>query len=318
MDNTLIPRLEILDAYWRFAAHRQEAFFNRIRGAPPPWTDDEIINSYKFCNVYRASDRTSQYLIKNVIYSGDQSEEEVIFRTLLFRIFNRIETWQYLKSKLGEITEKEFNFEIYRKLLEEAQANARPIYTSAYMSCASKAYGYGRKYENHLALVAQMIKKDRIAGKITDAKGLKDIFLMLLSYPLLGKFMAYQLATDLNYSDAVNFSENSFTAAGPGAKRGIAKCFIAKGGLSDEQIIFWAVENQDREFARLGIEFQSLWGRPLHAIDCQGLFCELDKYSRVAFPELKSTRKKIKAVFKPSPQKIDYFYPPKWGINGRI
>jgi len=52
--------------------------------------------SYRFTNVYRASDRVSQYLIRRVIYEGDQSEEEVFFRTLLFKIFNRIETWEIL------------------------------------------------------------------------------------------------------------------------------------------------------------------------------------------------------------------------------
>ncbi|WP_243147218.1 nucleotide kinase domain-containing protein [Scytonema sp. UIC 10036] len=60
-------RQEIFDTYWRFATLRQEVFFNKINNAPQPWTNDSIIRSYKFCNAYRASDRVSQYLIKNVI-----------------------------------------------------------------------------------------------------------------------------------------------------------------------------------------------------------------------------------------------------------
>ena len=48
------------------------------------------------------------------------------------------------------------------------------------------------------------------------------------------------------------------------------------------------VEHQQAEFERLGFEFNGLYGRPLHAIDCQGLFCELDKYCREAVPELRS------------------------------
>ena len=43
-------------------------------------------------------------------------------------------------------------------------------------------------------------------------------------------------------------------------------------------------ENQEDEFARRGIEFQTLWGRPLQLIDCQNLFCEVDKYARVYHP----------------------------------
>ena len=55
------------DTYWRFAAERQAIFFRRFAGAPAPWTDDPILQRYKFTNAYRASDRVSQYLIREVI-----------------------------------------------------------------------------------------------------------------------------------------------------------------------------------------------------------------------------------------------------------
>ena len=47
--------------------------------------------------------------------------------------------------------------------------------------------------------------------------------------PLIGNFMAYQLAIDLNYSDVFNFDENDFTIAGPGALRGIKKGIFPLG-----------------------------------------------------------------------------------------
>jgi hypothetical protein len=74
------------------------------------------------------------------------------------------------------------------------------------------------------------------------------------------------------------------------------------------------VDRQDQEFERLGLKFKNLFGRPMHAIDCQGWFCETDKYSRVAFPDLKSNRVKMKASFRITPEKINYFYPPKWRL----
>ena len=314
----LCPRQDTLDTYWKFAALRQQVFFSRIRNVPPPWTEDEIINTYKFCNTYRASDRVSQYLIKSVIYSGSQNEEEVVFRILLFKIFNKIETWEYLQGRLGEIALPGFDFDTYSALLQEALDAGRAIYTSAYMSCATKAFGYEKKHQNHLALIRQMVQRDDITGKITRAHSFEEVFHLLNSYPLIGTFMAYQLATDINYSEVINFSENSFTVAGPGAERGIRKCFVSTGGKGHEYVIRWMQENQEREFELLGIDFPTLWGRPLHLIDCQGLFCETDKYSRVAFPELKSNRKRIKARFQPNRQAIEYFYPPKWGINEQV
>jgi hypothetical protein len=77
-------------------------------------------------------------------------------------------------------------------------------------------------------------------------------------------------------------------------------------------------ERQETEFARLGLPFGGLWGRPLHAIDCQGLFCETDKYCREAAPELASARKRIKARFTPTPEPVRLYFPPKWDINARL
>jgi hypothetical protein len=314
-------RQAIFDTYWRFAAMRQEVFFNKLKNVRPPWTSDPILNTYKFCNAYRVSDRVSQYLIKNVIYDENksQNEEEVLFRILLFKIFNKIETWEYLESKIGDyITLSNFDLEGYSNILQEAMNIGYVIYTSAYMSCASKEFGYDKKHQNHLALIDKMVVKDRVINRIVKAKSLEEIFHILESYPLLGKFMAYQLATDINYSEVINFDENSFTIAGPGAERGIDKCFIDTKGKSYADIIYWMTENQENQFQRLGLNFKSLWGRPLQAIDCQNLFCETDKYCRAAFPDLKSNRKKIKAKFTATPQPIDYFYPPKWCINDQV
>jgi hypothetical protein len=134
----------------------------------------------------------------------------------------------------------------------------------------------------------------------------------------MGDFMSYQITVDLNYSNLINFSENEFTQAGPGALRGIKKVFESLGAYTPDEVILWMVEHQEDEFARLGLRFNGLWGRPLHAIDCQGLFCETDKYCREAAPELTSARKRIKARFSASPEPIQLFFPPKWGINDKL
>jgi hypothetical protein len=75
------------------------------------------------------------------------------------------------------------------------------------------------------------------------------------------------------------------------------------------------VDHQDAEMARVELPFHGLYGRPLHAIDCQGLFCETDKYCREAAPELASARKRIKARFTASGEAVRLFFPPKWGLD---
>src|ERR1051325_8264993 len=91
----------VFDTYWRFAAKRQEMFMRRVAGSAPPWTDDAVLGSHRFTNPYRASDRVSQYLIRHVLYEGSQEPEEIFFRAILFKLFNRIETWEKLTRALG-------------------------------------------------------------------------------------------------------------------------------------------------------------------------------------------------------------------------
>ncbi len=145
-------------------------------------------------------------------------------------------------------------------------------------------------------------------------------FELLFAYPSMGDFLAYQYITDLNYSEMTGFSEMEFVVAGPGAIDGISKCFVDTAGLNPPEIIRFMTDRQEAEFERLGLTFQSLWGRRLQLIDCQNIFCEVSKYARLRHPEIAgiSGRTRIKQKFRATPTAIDYWYPPKWGINAKI
>lgn len=309
-------RQKVYDLYWYFACERQNIFWKKLNNEPAPWTNDPILQTYKFCNSYRVNDRVSQYLLKNVIYNMNKySSEDMLFRILIFKLFNKESTWELLIDNFSDITLKTFNMEKYSKVLENAIENGIKIYNDAYISCANKAFGYDRKHDNHLALLNKMFNIDNIQEKILNCKTMENAFNIIKSYPLIGNFMAYQLVTDINYSDIVDWKENEFTIAGPGSLRGIKKCFIDKGTMSNEDIIRYMYENQDEEFKRLNLNFKRIGNRPLQLIDCQNIFCELDKYCRQALPELKSNRTKIKKKYVSKASKIKYIYPPKWNID---
>jgi hypothetical protein len=71
-----------------------------------------------------------------------------------------------------------------------------------------------------------------------------------------------------------------------------------------------------QEFGQLGLHFRDLWGRQLQPIDCQNLFCEVDKYSRVRHPEATPAggRTRIKQRYEARPAPISHWYPPKWRL----
>ena len=307
----------VYDTYWRFAVERQEMFYHRVEGCSPPWTSDPILARYRFTNAYRASDRVSQYLIRRVIYEGVQSSEEVFFRTLLFKIFNKIETWQLLKDAVGEIAYASYSFDTYDELLTQALAAGRAIYSAAYiMPSAGRVFGYSRKHRNHLKLIERMMA-DEAPQRIAGAHTMQDAFNTLRSYPTIGYFLAYQFVIDLNYSEVTNFSEMEFVVPGPGALDGIRKCFSDLGGLTEADLIRVVTERQEAEFERLGLRFRDLWGRRLQLVDCQNLFCEVSKYARLKHPEFKGigNRSRIKQVYRPTTDPVQYWYPPKWSIN---
>lgn len=319
--STIAPAIAtpVYDTFWRFAAERQDILFRRLSGLPPPWTDDLILKTHKFTNVYRATDRVSQYLIRSVIYGQDQDPNEVFFRIILFKLFNKIETWELLTSFLGPVSYSRYSFERYDSVLSQALQRGERIYSAAYIMPAEKSSGYSRKHRGHLKLIERMME-DGVPMRIAASRTMQEVFALLRSYPSIGDFLAYQYAIDINYSQLTNFGESEFVVAGPGARDGIRKCLTDTGGLSDEEVIRLITDIQEQEFERLGLSFRTLWGRRLQFIDCQNLFCEVGKYARVSHPDISgiSGRLRIKQRFAPKRGRIDLWFPPKWGINDII
>lgn len=179
-----------------------------------------------------------------------------------------------------------------------------------------RSFGYHRKHRNHLTLLGRMMA-DGLPARLAEAASMEIAFTHLRRYPGIGDFLGLQYIIDVNYSQVTDFTEMDFVVAGPGAADGIRKCFTDTGGMCNADVIRLVAERQEGEFERLGLEFLSLWGRRLQLIDCQNLFCEVDKYARVKHPEATgaSGRKRIKRRFRPSSAPIQYWYPPEWGIN---
>src|SRR5690606_6068815 len=251
----------VYDTYWNFAFKRQNIFFDKINNREN--NNDEILLKHKFTNAYRASDRVSQYLIREIIYNGiNYSKEDILLRILLFKIFNKIETWELLQSQVGDITVNSFDFRLFSEILMDAKNSNETIYSGAYIMTSGKnEYGYKFKHQNHLKLIEKEILNGSLIEKICLAKSFEEVYNTLLKIPTFGNFLAYQYAIDINYSELTNYSEMEFIVPGPGAKDGIKKCFINFGDYDFADIIRYVTDNQEKEFERLGLDFKNLWGR---------------------------------------------------------
>ena len=303
--------------YWAFAAERQQVYYRRLAGVSGPLSLDSVIAAHRFTNAYRASDRVSQYLIREVQYDREWGWLDTFVRTLIFKIFNRIDTWQHIVKHAGE---PDWDA-LQDRRVDQAMATIagqRPLYSAAYIMPPPRSAS-GPKYIRHLELIRQMVS-DGAPSTIQSAPNMAAAFEVLRRYNSIGDFLAYQFVTDLNYSPHLSFSETEFVVPGPGALRGLRKCFSDAGMLSDEGLLRWTWERQEDEFAVRGLRWQGLWGRPLQLIDVQNLFCELDKYTRVALPQLTrhAPGKRIKQRYRPRPEPMTAWFPPKWGLNDSV
>ncbi|KAJ7223083.1 hypothetical protein GGX14DRAFT_540155 [Mycena pura] len=309
----------VFDTLWRWLAERKAMDDRRRQGVPAPnmsltcfglsWTADPILREFKFCQAYRVLDRTSQYVISQVIQRGSQSRDELLFRILLFNCFNKIETWELLEEAFGKLTYKNFELATYDKVLSAATARRETLFTNAYMKIGHKL-DYDANHMRHLQLL-QILMRD-LPSVLANANYAADVFEQIAAYPGMGDFTAYQLMISLSYSRLLNFSGNDFVKTGPGASSGLAKMFganaIKKAKITvpniEEDVLCWMVKTQRMHFARLGLSFAYLRGPDgaeveLELADMEHAVCEVDKYARRAHPGVKGTddRTQMRARF---------------------
>ena len=288
--------------FWDFARRRQAIYYARLRGEPGPWTDDPILSNNRFTNVFRASDRVSQELIR-VQEAGPQYAEDIALRTLVFKVFNKPETFH----ALGRLTCATWDPPAVVRELDEIKARGETIYNGAYMMRDPSINGTG-KHRNHIDLIDRMVLP--IAAAMSRGVGPTEMYLTLSQFDGIGPFLAFQYMTDLGYSAVWEYDENEFVSLGPGSRRGLQKMFPGERPSAAQ------VHGLQ---ARMPDDAPTLFGRRPHLIDVQNLLCEFDKYLRQAQPELGARPMRIKRRFTPDPRPLpEPYFPPKWGLNDTV
>lgn len=312
----IVPNDATFKYYFYFIQERMNIFWRKYNDAVQ-LTDDPIFQTCKFTNVYRACDRVSQYLIKNVVYKDldRYSPEDVLLRILVFKVFNKIETWEHLNGQ-NEITTNTFNVQKLTDALTRRQ-QTKPIFSNAYMMAGSHAEykGIPSKHQVWLQMIEDRFIKGKGLKSVLNAKSLAEVYSQLREYPLIGDFLAYQYAIDFNYSPYLNFDEDSFVKAGVGAVRGIKKCFKSYGNTYEDAIRYTHVHFEELQEKYGFNSFKPLPGREPKLIDLQNCFCETDKYLRAKMPDLRVGNVRIKQHYKPSSGRIEYYFPKQWGVK---
>src|SRR5712691_11548098 len=170
----------------------------------------------------------------------------MLFRVLLFKVFNRIDTWELLTRHLDATPGwAGYDFRVYRQVLDDAIRAGKRIYSPAYI-VPNPPFGEARKHGNHLRLIE--LAMTRLPDALTAARSLRGLYELLAGLPSLGPFLAYQYAIDINYSAVATADENEFIVPGPGALDGSSKCFTSTGGLHPADVITWMRDTSPEHF----------------------------------------------------------------------
>lgn len=290
----------------RYRIHKRKD----VMKLPKPWTKNPIMQQYKFTNVRREHDRQSKYLIDNIVNNPKLTLEDKIVNCFMFRAWNNWDTFRDFRlpadaQTLYNPSHKESIRPIYKRLSEDS--SDRLWWSSAYNQGGFKmVWGYPdgtarslyeragatRHHEQDIPLrpfhIAPYLNKHHIVDKILVCECQRDVFEVIKTVPGYADFMAYQVFVDLTYIPEFPFSENEFTVAGPGCKRGIDLLFADKNGLTYEECLFWLRDNWNTlvEFFHIKWDPDKLFSdlpkydRKMNVMSLENCFCEFSKYMR--------------------------------------
>lgn len=275
----------------RFKVHVRKDILKK----PQPWTTNPVLQDYKFTNVFREDDRVTRELLRIVTYNNDLTLEEKVVNTILFRSWNNPRTFLLFGGPFK--ADVMYNTE---KLKEQARPIFRAIsekepdylwFSSAYNQGGTKrACQYTESngkgvYEEDIPLrifhICKWLKEQAIYEKLMVSKNQKEAYEAILSVRGFAKFLAYQIFVDLTYIDDFPFSENEFTIAGPGCRKGIDLVFSDKDGLNYEECLFWLRNYlaSEKKFKHINSLFK-LYEKHINVMSLENCMCEISKYIR--------------------------------------
>lgn len=270
--------------------HAELAYFIRERTcialqreieAPPPWTMDPILRSYRFCNVYREWDPVTKE-VRAWLNCGPHHLEG---RAALARYLNEPQSlWA-----LG--TAPEWRPAVFLAILKSRRTAGYRIFNPAYIVSTN---GVAMdKLEYVINLVSRVDEEVHLDGSET----LAEAAAMFQSVKGVGSFMAGQIIADLKHQPVLQNAKDWWTwcTPGPGSMRGLNRV------LGEPVTVKWKPEDFMCELRSLHAQIIPLLNglpKPLDSQNLQNCLCEFDKYMRAKLGEGRPKQTYIPSVHK--------------------
>ncbi|MDD4556199.1 MAG: putative DNA base hypermodification protein [Alphaproteobacteria bacterium] len=219
----------MIDNFFEFLYDRQNVWHKRsVLKESAPWSDDEILQNFRFCNVYRELDGGTIALTKYL--ETNLSSEQKLFNIIAYRFFNRRDTIENLFG--GLLNPDEFDWKAYEKRFDEIKQR-ESIFSNAYLITAHAYKPTYRPQDKHvqiLLMLDELRKKlSEIIEKLRKNKPQKGLEIIQNAVPMAGPFLSGQILLDVTYAKGiVDYTANDFLIVGPGALWGLNIIFNKK------------------------------------------------------------------------------------------
>lgn len=270
--------------FYQFIIERENIRLRKEAGCPFPWTDDPILQQYKFTNVFREYDRTTKQLIDRFYhtYGKNAAFEQILINCALYRYFG---TYEFANA-VGWQTK--WNPKHVIKIAKERQKRKQRVFTGAYIVTNAGRFGPKEEVVTNIFLTNLWENRKKIVDCVQSTNNWQKTTKLLMEIEGFGGtgFMAKETLLDTMHC---NFWKGglpddywSWTPIGPGARRGINR-------LLNQPVDTRMTEKDMLEVLLTLTESQkNFWPqdwRRLAPTDQQFACCEYSKYLKVKLGE---------------------------------
>jgi hypothetical protein len=265
-------KFPLLDTFVWYLNERWSIHQKRLKGLPPPWTDDPALQKYRFCQVRREDDRVTRWIHENWL-RPHADDPDLWHAMLVARLHNRIDTLQELPWP--EPWSRR-SAQVWSAVTKRAERKDR-VYTSAYLlNC-------GTHYRTLTDIHAEILDDtwvNRVVLRPKTGDTLHELHSRLIRHFGVGSFMAGQVIADAKYGVMLRGAADwsTFAAPGPGSLRGLSRVC---GLLVKHK---WCAPEWHEVMLDVRKAVLSSLPKSLRTLDAQNVehgLCELDKWCRV-------------------------------------
>ena len=260
-----------VEGFFYYINERHSITLKRSIGEPFPWTDDEILQTYSFCNVFRELDKVTVWIREN--WKEPYADHPNLpFAMAVARQIN----WPDTLQEIG--FPEHWNPERVKAIMQARLDRKEKVYTGAYMLTGTLG---GTKVEQTI---------DKILTPLYESPpqiipySLEETWKKYLPYPGFSGFMAYEVVTDLRHSKYLENADDIMTwaNAGPGAKRGLNRIH---GRPLEQTIKAKQLTEEMKELLAVSGDYLLDVVPDLEMREIEHCLCEYDKYERVRLGE---------------------------------